>query len=638
MRRYLLIIIVSLSVVTCNAQSPLQLNYQAVVRDNTGQPVANNTPVALTFVIHNSTSTGTSVYNEIISATTNEFGLLNVQIGSTADLSAVNWKTGGKLFLQVEASINGGATTDMGTTQLLSVPYALYAETSGNAGITGPTGPNGITGNNGPTGPTGSTGIPGSNGNTGPTGPFGTTGATGSVGSVGAAGAAGAKGATGPSGPTGATGPLGGPAGPTGPTGVITGAWTLVGNTGTVDGTDFLGTKDSVAFTIKVNNQPSGRIDPDFNSGSTSYGYKSLLKNVSASAIANSAFGYGSLQSNTGLSENSAFGFRTLMADSDGAFNTAVGAYALQDNEASYNTALGDAALGFNTTGASNTATGQAALASNNKGGNNTANGYNALDNNTTGIENTSVGSLSLTSNKTGSTNTALGYAANVSTDGFANSTAIGANAVSNATNKLRLGATGTIIEGATAYTPSDGRFKDNVQQDVPGLKFIMQLRPVTYQFNGMRFEEHIRQQMANKEVPAELVTQLESQYLQRTTGFIAQEVENAAKIAGYNGFQQAVYKPTNATDNYSLNYQQFVVPLVKAVQELNGLNDTLQQKVGNQELRITQLESENALLKSVVNNADIYNTKITELEIQIATLKKWMDGTVKDNKVTKHN
>lgn len=211
------------------AQAPNLMNYQAVVRNSAGQPVANNTPVKLRISIHDLTATGTVVYTETINTTANQFGLVNVQIGALNNLSTVNWGGGAK-YMQVEADINNtGTYTDMGSTQLISVPYALYAANSN----TGPAGPTGAVGPQGPAGATGPQGATGATGNPGATGPTGTQGATGPAGNTGAQGPAGnngATGATGPAGldgntgPQGATGPQGpagndGAAGPQGPTG-----------------------------------------------------------------------------------------------------------------------------------------------------------------------------------------------------------------------------------------------------------------------------------------------------------------------------------------------------------------------------------------------------------------------------------
>ncbi len=208
------------------AQSPQGMNYQAVVRNAAGQPVAANTPVKFRFTIHDLTVNGTAVYSETLNDTTNQFGLVNVVIGSSGNLAAVNWGNGSK-FLQVETEVNNAGTfTDMGTTQLMSVPYALYAANSatgpqgptgpagnnGTDGLTGATGPTGLNGNDGPqgaTGPTGETGangIAGNDGATGPTGPAGNNGQDGTTGPTGAAGQNGNDGLTGPTGPTGPAG------------------------------------------------------------------------------------------------------------------------------------------------------------------------------------------------------------------------------------------------------------------------------------------------------------------------------------------------------------------------------------------------------------------------------------------------
>ena len=215
------------------AQAPGKMNYQAVVRNNSGQTVASGTAVKLRFTIHDGTANGTAVYNEVVSTTANQFGLVSVEIGTGGNLGIVNWGGGAK-FLQVEVDIsNSGTYTDMGTSQLLSVPYALYAANSapGPQGPQGVTGPQGVPGAPGAAGTPGSTGVPGPQGVTGPTGATGmgggATGPTGPQGAQGIAGATGNNGATGAQGPAGVAGPQGVPGtngapgvtGPTGPTG-----------------------------------------------------------------------------------------------------------------------------------------------------------------------------------------------------------------------------------------------------------------------------------------------------------------------------------------------------------------------------------------------------------------------------------
>jgi hypothetical protein len=121
----------AMSVMIAAAQAPAKLNYQGIARNSTGAPVASRT-LGLRITVHDGSPTGTIVYQERQNATTNAFGLYNVVIGGgsslTGTIGGIDWKSGSK-FIQVEIDINGGiAYTDLGASELLSVPYALYAE------------------------------------------------------------------------------------------------------------------------------------------------------------------------------------------------------------------------------------------------------------------------------------------------------------------------------------------------------------------------------------------------------------------------------------------------------------------------------------------------------------------------------
>jgi hypothetical protein len=117
------------------AQVPQGMNYQAVVRNNNGSPVGQGTAVKLRFTIHDGSTGGTPVFTEVDSTTANEFGLVTLVIGESSALSSANWGNGNAKFLQVEADVNhAGQYTDMGTTPLQSVPFALYAASSGGSG------------------------------------------------------------------------------------------------------------------------------------------------------------------------------------------------------------------------------------------------------------------------------------------------------------------------------------------------------------------------------------------------------------------------------------------------------------------------------------------------------------------------
>ena len=187
------------------SQAPQSLNYQAVARDHNGSIISGQS-VGVRFSILEVSSAGTLVYQETHQAITNNFGLFTLAIGrgniSSGTFSGIKWGTGSK-FLKVEIALQGGSNFQLqGTTQLLSVPYALYAESSGSAAQQGPTGPQGpmgpqgLVGLPGPVGPMGTVGTPGPQGQAGALGPQGPAGQQGSVGLTGSAGPAGVNGKT----------------------------------------------------------------------------------------------------------------------------------------------------------------------------------------------------------------------------------------------------------------------------------------------------------------------------------------------------------------------------------------------------------------------------------------------------------
>jgi len=235
MKKITLILIFIATSLSVMAQAPDKISYQAIVRNSSDQILTNQSVGIQISLLEGSTS-GNAIYVETQNPTTNNNGLLSIEIGTgtntTGIFSDIDW--GNNLyFIKTEIDPTGGTNyTITGISQLMSVPYALYAKTSGSS-IPGPIGETGATGPQGPTGPagpTGETGATGPQGPIGPAGPTGETGATGPEGPIGPAGPTGETGATGPQGPigpagptgeTGATGPEGpiGPAGPTGETG-----------------------------------------------------------------------------------------------------------------------------------------------------------------------------------------------------------------------------------------------------------------------------------------------------------------------------------------------------------------------------------------------------------------------------------
>ncbi|MDB4090928.1 DUF1566 domain-containing protein [Crocinitomicaceae bacterium] len=202
-------------------QAPEGFKYQAVVRD-AGNTILNNQAVGMRMTIQQGSIGGTAVYTETFTPTTNGYGLVNLEIGSgtlvSGDFTTIDWANG-PFFMETAVDVTGGTSyAVMGTSQLMSVPYALYAKTSGNgAGPQGPAGNDGIDG------------VDGAIGATGPQGPIGNDGAVGATGPQGPIGNDGAVGATGPQGPTGPAGVDGQGGVTTAGTGInVTGAGTVV--------------------------------------------------------------------------------------------------------------------------------------------------------------------------------------------------------------------------------------------------------------------------------------------------------------------------------------------------------------------------------------------------------------------------
>ena len=222
----------------------------------------------------------------------------------------------------------------------------------------------------------------------------------------------------------------------------------------------------------------------------------------------------------------------------------------------------------------------------------NLAVGRNALYSNKSN-NNTAVGYKALYSNNSGSDNTAIGYDADVSVANLNNATALGYSATVNASNKVRIGNSSvSAIEGQVAFTSvSDGRIKENVQEAVPGLSFISQLRPVTYTLNTRKQDEITMQAMPDSIKEKRMLSDedyLESSSIVRT-GFIAQEVEVAAKKVGFDF--DGVSAPQNETDLYGIRYAEFVVPLVKAMQEQQETIEEQQATINDLLKRVEALE-----------------------------------------------
>jgi len=346
----------------------------------------------------------------------------------------------------------------------------------------------------------------------------------------------------------------------------------------------------------------------------TSVGRDALYGNTTGEN--NTAMGYFSLWNNTTGSSNTAIGQESLQDNTIGYSNVAVGVHALDGNTQGHNmVAIGDSALSHqyispddvyqntaigsktlfaNTTGSSNTGTGFHALYHTKIGFSNTALGTYSLNTNQNGNRNTAVGDSALF-NVTTSNNTAVGYQALKSITTGSNNTAIGYNAypisgtlnnytgigynvgtINSVSNSVEIGNSSvTWIGGQVGWSQySDGRIKKNITEDVPGLSFINKLRPVTYNIDLDKEEMTLH----GTDKPTKDFVERRDIEKKKFTGFVAQEVAKASTETGYEF--SGVTVPKSNDQLYSITYSEFVVPLVKAVQELSKQNDEMKKQI----------------------------------------------------------
>ncbi len=370
----------------------------------------------------------------------------------------------------------------------------------------------------------------------------------------------------------------------------------------------------------------------------TASGYYSL--NSNSTGYNNAAYGTYTMKANTTGYDNTASGANALYLNTTGLENTAIGSSALYYNTGNDNTATGAFSLLLNTTGYNNTASGSFSLKLNTTGVQNTASGFEALRNNTTGFDNTAVGVYALSANTTGYANTAFGLDAlkanvqgvqntacgygagsannnnnncsffgydadQVGITDFTNATAIGFTSRITGDNQVRIGSsTVTSIGGYAGWSNiSDGRYKKDVKENVPGLAFINRLKPVTYHLDVTGIRNFLGEEVTgeegeevSREVTPEQKAIIDQGVKEKEqinySGFIAQEVEKAASDLGFDF--SGVDKPKNENSLYGLRYAEFVVPLVKAVQELNVAHET-------DIAAINELKQEIASLKALV-------------------------------------
>lgn len=384
----------------------------------------------------------------------------------------------------------------------------------------------------------------------------------------------------------------------TGHANVAIGSGALYNNT---DGHNLVAVGDSALFYQALGTTPTCEFcDTARLYENTAVGSKALFRNTSG--YDNTATGFQALYWNTSAANNTGNGYRALYNNYYGWDNTAVGSYALGGNVGGYyNTAIGSYALPYSNS-SSNSAVGHYAMNQNYSGTQNSALGDNALFFNYTGSYNTGVGYRTLYPNTSTSKNTAIGWSAgdfhtssactwvghkaSSLVDGADNSTGVGYLAYVSASNQVRLGSNYVTSIGGYANwsNVSDGRIKRNIKANVPGLEFINKLAPVTYNLD-LAAAENILNITATKDEKGKVIQPDANEIKARKakqeivyTGFIAQDVEKAAKELQYEF--SGVDAAKNDKDLYGLRYAEFVVPLVKAVQQLSAQNDEMKKEI----------------------------------------------------------
>ena len=141
MKKLLMLLFKIFMVILVQAQVPGEINYQGVAR-NPGGIALSNQNITLRISIRNNSQTGTVIYQETRKLKTNNFGLFTIAIGSagatntSGTIKSIDWSDGKQKYIQVEIDPNAGYSfKNMGSAQLLSVPYALYAESTSHANL-----------------------------------------------------------------------------------------------------------------------------------------------------------------------------------------------------------------------------------------------------------------------------------------------------------------------------------------------------------------------------------------------------------------------------------------------------------------------------------------------------------------------
>jgi hypothetical protein len=289
----------------------------------------------------------------------------------------------------------------------------------------------------------------------------------------------------------------------------------------------------------------------------------------------NTLLGYGTGYAQTIPQHNTCVGWSAGFYNVTGASNTLVGSWAgrgISANSYDNNTFLGFS-VGLNvTTGSKNVLIGSLNGDALTTGANNVAVGYNGVSFLTTGINNTIIGDAAAITLTTGSNNICLGKASNVSASGAASQIVIGVSYSGTADTRVHIGNGTSHIyadyNSASTWThSSDRRQKRNIMDDTLGLDFINNLRTVTYQHKApSEFPmEWTSYNSTDTKAPDKVIH-----------GFIAQEVKEALDMAGVDTFAGWDKMPDGRE---AVSYEVFVLPLIRATQELSNRIKELEAK-----------------------------------------------------------
>ena len=555
-----------------NAQAPNKFSFQAIVRNSSNQLITNQPVGVKISLISVVMSTENAEFVETHTVTTNANGLFSLKVGEgtlvSGDFATAMNSNAYSKKIKCEIDPTGGTNyTIVSNEQLLSVPYALFANTAAST-----TSNNSwkITGNNNIDPATQFIGTTDDNAlqfkvNNEKAGIIETNDNTNNT----------IKNAN------TAFGYQSLNSNQLGSYNVATGYQSLFSNT--IGGFNVAnGVQSLYANTTGNYNVANGTFSLSSNTigdYNVATGYQSLISNTTGSY--NVANGSNSLRFNTTGSYNVANGNMSLFYNTTGSNNVANGNMSLHLNTTgSFNVASGDQSLFNNTTGSDNIANGEQSLYSNTSGNNNVANGSKSLYSNTTGYANTAIGTFALYNLTTGNSNTVIGNnSGGELPSGVNNVTCLGSDTGWNTTssNQVNIGNHSvTSIGGQVNWgTYSDKRIKTDVKENVPGLAFIKQLTPVTYHLDIKKQYELAMN--GKKDESADYPEKYDIEKITQT-GFLAQDVEAAAKSVGYDF--NGVEAPKNGEGLYKLRYAEFVVPLVQAVKELSKENEELKARL----------------------------------------------------------